>query len=795
MITHALDALTGAVASRRGKWIALALWLLVVVVLTLVAPKLADHYANNTTQLPGGDPSQVARRLQLAKFPSQEGAPAIVVFSDRGGLTADDQARARQVSDWLRSAARPAGVDGVVSIFTTPGAAGQLVSPDGTTMTMVVAIGADAVVPNVVKAMRAYLVPVTHGSSLRAYVTGPAGLFADTLSVFTSGNLDLTLATLVLVLVLLLIVYRSPLLPLLPVLAVGLALQVATALLGYAAQTGIFGVSQQADSIATVLLFGAGTDYSIFIASRFREELRHTPDKYQAMRTTMRAVGEAITSSAGTVILALLTLTLAALSLYSSLGPTMAVTIAVMLVAGLTLVPALLVTVGRAAFWPFTPRFEPDRAARRDQEPRGFWGWLGSWTARHRVAATAGSLVLLAVLALGNIGIVRSYNFLTAFRVATDATTGYQVLRDHFPAGTLAPTTAVIELAGSDPDVYSHLVELDAVTAAIAADPHVARVEGPTRPAGGAPTTPPAALQAEIAMVPASVRAAIRSGQVGPPVDPRLAPAIAAYAATVPYVSTDGTTVQLSVVFVDDPYAQGAIGEIARVRAAARTALNANGLGGGGTSATVALAGQTAELADTQADNARDTRLIVPVTLALVGVVLALLLRSLIAPLYLLAAVTLNFFAAIGICGLVFQRVQGQDGVYYAIPLYTFIFLVALGADYTIFLMSRVREEAGRHGLEAGTPLAVSATGGVITSAGVILAGTFAVLTTLPLTLLYQFGVCVAVGVLLDTLVVRGLFVPGVVLLLGRWNWWPGRDPDMTRERGARALEDSGGER
>ena len=168
--------------------------------------------------------------------------------------------------------------------------------------------------------------------------------------------------------------------------------------------------------------------------------------------------------------------------------------------------------------------------------------------------------------------------------------------------------------------------------------------------------------------------------------------------------------------------------------------------------------------------------------LILVGIVLALLLRSLIAPLYLLGAVTLNFFAAIGVCSFFFQRIQGQDGFSYAIPLYTFIFLVALGADYTIFLMSRVREEARKQGLEKGVPYAVSRTGGVITSAGLILAGTFAVLTTLPLNILYQLGICVAVGILLDTFVVRGLLVPSVVLILGKWNWWPGKLADGQTE-------------
>jgi putative drug exporter of the RND superfamily len=205
-------------------------------------------------------------------------------------------------------------------------------------------------------------------------------------------------------------------------------------------------------------------------------------------------------------------------------------------------------------------------------------------------------------------------------------------------------------------------------------------------------------------------------------------------------------------------------------------ALSDNGLtGNSATTATGYIPGQTALLADTLQYNQRDTYLIVPSVLVLVGIVLALLLGSLVAPLYLLGAVTLNFFAAIGVCSFFFQRIQGQDGFSYAIPLYTFIFLVALGADYTIFLMSRVREEARKQGLEKGVPYAVSRTGGVITSAGLILAGTFAVLTTLPLNILYQLGVCVAVGILLDTFVVRGLLVPGIVLLLGKWNWWPGK--------------------
>jgi uncharacterized membrane protein YdfJ with MMPL/SSD domain len=794
MVTRLLHRLTDAVTSRRGKFIAIVLWVVAVGLFSAFAPRLANVYDNNTQQIPSSDASQVAQRLLLQEFPASRGAPAIIVFTDASGLSAADRAHARAVSDWLTSSARPAGVGQIISIFTVPQAAPQLLSQDGTTMTIVAQLTTaptDAnAISTVIKSMRAEVVSQTSGSTLHGYVTGPAGIVADTITVFAGTDVTLLLATVGLVLILLLVVYRSPLLPLLPLVSVGLVTLVADALLALAARGGLFAVSQQASSIATVLLFGAGTDYTIFIVARFREELRHTEDKHLAMRMTMRAVGEAITSSAGTVILALLTLLLATIGLYSSLGPTLAISIVVMLVAGLTLVPALLAWLGRAAYWPFIPRYQPEQpdhpATLAGASARGFWGRLGAWTARHRVVALVGSTALLGVLALGNLGIVRSYNFLTSFRDQTDATVGYSVLQRHFPAGSLAPTTVLLQLHGSDPNVYHHFAAIDAITAALAREAHVAEVQGPTRPTGHAPSVSPQTLQTEIAMLPDAVKQAIRAGQApqigaapgggaGGAPNPQLLAAIGAYAASVQYISADTTTVQLSVIFTDDPYALPAINRIPGLRAAASRALAASGLGAdAATSATVYLAGQTAQLTDTQADDLRDTRLIVPVTLALVGIVLLLLLRSLIAPLYLLAAVTLNFFAAIGVCSFVFQRVQGQDGIYYAIPLYTFIFLVALGADYTIFLMSRVREEGRRRGMEAGVPVAVANTGGVITSAGLILAGTFAVLTTTPLTLLYQFGVCVAVGVLLDTFIVRGLLIPSLALLLGRWNWWPG---------------------
>ena len=717
MITRILHALTDASTSRRGKFVTLLLWLVIAGTLVSVAPKLATLYDNNIGQsIPADADSQVAQRLLLKEFPTSRGTPAILVFHDPNGLNVDDRIRMKQVSDWLLSQQQPAFVGSVISAFTVPQAISQLISTDGTTMTMIAALNGSASDPSTlhnVQRIRRYLQNVTVQSPLQAYLTGPAGIVADLTGVFSSVDVALLLSTIGLVFVLLIVLYRSPLLALLPLLAVGIALQVVNALLAFGARADLFSVSQMSGQIATVLLFGAGTDYSIFIASRFREELQQTQDKHIAMRTTMRAVGEAIASSAATVILALLTLLLAALGLYTSLGPTLALAIIVMLLAGLTLVPALIVWLGRAAFWPFVPRYQPEQLERitstQTVSLRGFWGRLGQWTVRHRIAAVLGSTLTLAVLALGNLGSQPSFNLLAAVRVPTDSGRGFTLLQQHFPAGTLAPTTVLIQLHGATPDAYQHLAQLDAITVALQQVPGIVTVMGPTRPDGNSSTLDAATLQANIAALPIALRTAIRTGTALPPctssscspATPQFLATLGAYAASTQDISPDNSTLQLSVTLKDDPYSLAAIERIPSLRSALTRALSSNGLGpDAATSASFHLAGQTSLQADTLSYNQRDTLLIVPAVLVLVFLVLALLLRSLIAPLYLLGAVTLNFLAAIGVCSFFFQRVQRQDGFNYAIPLYTFIFLVALGADYTIFLMSRVREEAQRRGLE-----------------------------------------------------------------------------------------------
>ncbi len=760
-MARVLCKVTDSCVSRKGKFVTLGLWLLLAGGLSPQAAGLSRLYDQSlTSQLPRNAPSQQALRLARTEFPEAPGATALVVLLDPDGLSLADRRTASRVSEWL------GGADGrevsqVLSVYNTPQAGAQLISPDGTTMLIVAVLRTavyDARTGNSVANIRRHLRDATAGTRLRAYVTGPAAIAVDAGAVFRSVDLQLLLATVGLVLVLLVLLYRSPLLPLVPLLSVGVVVSAVQGLLAVAAARGLIAVGQMPANIATVLLFGAGTDYTLFIISRYREELRVEADRHLAMKKTMRAVGEAIASSAGAVLLAILTLLLATLGLYTSLGWVLATAMAVMLVAGVTLVPALLVTFGRVAFWPYVPRVGDSTRSGR----QGLWFAVGRVSAaRPRLVASAG-LATLAMLSLGNLSGQQSFSLLGAFRAPTEAAAGFDVLRRHNPPGTIDPTNLYIQL---DRPVYERLTAIDQAVSSAASVPGVAAVRGLTRPDGKPPVLSPAQLEAYAGELPNDVLSGRSPAPPGLPVQERLA--LGLLSAGRQFVSTDELVTKLTVVFGDDPYGLAAIQRIEQLRHVVQNSVFASGVKG-----QVLVGGQTAALADTMAASRRDTAIVIAAVLAVVGLVLAVLLRSLVAPIFLLAVLTLNFLAVIGAAALV-GRWAGNDGINYAIPLYTFVFLVSLGADYTIFLMSRVREEVRLLGTRPGVAIAVGRTGGVISSAGLILAGTFSVLAGLPLTVLFQLGACVAAGVLLDTFLVRPFIVPGLVIWLRRWAWWP----------------------
>jgi putative drug exporter of the RND superfamily len=442
-----------------------------------------------------------------------------------------------------------------------------------------------------------------------------------------------------------------------------------------------------------VLVFGAGTDYALLLTARYREELRRHEDRHTAMAVAIRRAGPAIVASAGTVIVSLLTLSLATLNSTKSMGPVLAIGVAVALASMMTLLPALLVVTGRWVFWPVKPAFgTPEPTA------TGFWARLGRRIARRPRGVWVGTVIVLGAMAAGLAGLHASgLTAAESFRGTPDSVAGQTVIDAHFPAGAGQPVQ-VFGNPGAGPQLAAALKSVSGLTAV------------------GAPQT------------------------------------VAGHA----YVEATLTTA---------PDSQAAYVTIDRARDAVHAIPGAHALVGGNTAINL----------DVQRAAAHDRTLIIPITLAVVFVILMLLLRAFVAPVLLIATVVLSFAAALGVSALFFNNVFNFGAEDTSFPLFVFVFLVALGIDYNIFLMTRVREEAQRHGPRTGAVTGLAATGGVITSAGAVLAGTFAALGTLPVTFLTELGFAVAFGVLLDTIVVRSVLVTALNLDLGRWVWWPSR--------------------
>ncbi len=774
-----IHAITDFSASRRGKWIILALWLLITGIVVPLAPQLSSVTSNDESSfLPSGAESTRVAELVKQEFPSN-GTPAILVLRDASGLSNSDLANARQISDWLVSGKAGSNVQGVVSIFTVPQARDRLVSADNTTMTMVVNItGEPASDPYTatIARIRDYTKPFDTGA-LQVKVSGPGGLLADLLKVFQRIDGFLLLVTAGLVLVLLVVIYRSPVVAMVPIFSVGWVFSLASGIGALLAEHAGLLVNGQATGIMTVLLFGAGTDYCLFISSRYREELSRTEDKHEAMRNAMRGVGEAILSAAGTILIATLALLLAVLRSNQALGPLLAIAIGVMLLASLTLVPAVLTILGRRAYWPFVPRFDPRHASAVVNHR--VWSRIAGVVSRRPGRVLGATLVVFLAMALGVLGLRQDFDTVSSLPAGTDSRAGFELLRQGFPPGELAPTEAYVILPqGSSVYDSANLKAIDAVTASLANQPGVSSVSGPSQPFGSDAQVGVQQVESAYNALPDQVRQAIRSGSSsGAPSsanDSNSAQGQAAgvFAASQSFVSPDGRVAQITVVLKENPYSLTAIDQIPSLRNAARQAAEQAGLQPG----SVLIGGPTATNYDTKVANDRDERVVIPLILLAIAVVLGLLLRSIVAPLYLLATSVLTYFSTLGISTLVFEHLLGQPGVSSSVPFYLFVFLIALGVDYNIYLMARVREETRREGLHTGTAHALARTGGVITSAGIILAGTFAALMTLPLQALFQLGFAVSIGVLMDTFIVRSLTVPAIVLLLGRWNWWPSRD-------------------
>jgi RND superfamily putative drug exporter len=676
--------MVGIPAGRRTKWLVLVFWLVVVALAGPLSGKLTGVEKNDAQSwLPPAAESTQALALR-SKVVSPNVFPAVVVYDRPAGLTAADKAKA------AADAKRFAGVAGVVQGQVT----GPFVAHDGKAIETIVPVNLGHEGWNNAGPAADSLRSIASGSQgLTVHIAGPLGYAADSGKAFKGIDGVLLFSALAVVIVLLLITYRSPSLWLLPVISAGVALTTSQAVIYLLAAHAGLTVNAQSAGILDVLVFGAGTDYALLLTARYREELRRHQDRHAAMRVALRRAGPAIVASAGTVILSLLTLSLAELNSTKGLGPVLAIGVGVALLSMMTLLPALLVITGRWVFWPAKPGY-----GSAEPTTRGFWARTGRRIAVRPRMVWITTALILGVMALGLTGL--KANGLTnaqSFRGHPDSVAGQTVLDQHFPAG-----------AGQPVEVFGNEASGAQLAAALRAVPGITGVTSPVTQAGHA------------------------------------------------YIEATLTSA---------PDSQAAYSTIDRIRTAVHAVPGSDALVGGNTAINL----------DVQRAAAHDRDLIIPIVLVVVFVILALLLRALVAPIMLIATVVLSFAATLGVSALFFDHVFNFGGADTSFPLFVFVFLVALGIDYNIFLMTRVREEAQRHGARTGALTGLAATGGVITAAGAVLAGTFAVLGTLPVTFLTELGFAVAFGVLLDTLVVRSVLVTALNLDLGRWVWWPSR--------------------
>ncbi len=561
--------------------------------------------------------------------------------------------------------------------------------------------------------------PEKSPEGMQTFVTGPAGLAADLTSAFAGIDGILLLVALGAVFVILLIVYRSLLLPIAVLITSVFALCAAILLVFGMAKLGWIQLNGQSQGILSILVIGAATDYALLYVARFREALTHTTNRTAAVLTAWKASVEPIVASGATVIIALLCLLFSDLNSNKALGPVAAAGILCSLFAALTLLPAVMALLGRAAFWPFRPKLVP--ADQREPElvtglegQKGIWRATGSLVSRRPRIVWIASVLLLLVASAGILqlkanGVPQTDVILTA----SNAVDGQDALARHFDAGSGSPAVVVADEGKAD-EVLAKVKAADGVGDAYL----LAQGSVPITGAPGAPSEPD-----------------VREGKV-------LINATLNYAADSIEAEDVVKTLREDVKAVDPAALVG---------------------------------GVTATALDTNTTAQRDLVIIIPVVLVVILFILMLLLRSVLAPVLLVLSVVLSYGAAMGVSALVFNNLLGFPGADATVPLFGFVFLVALGVDYNIFLMSRVREESLKHGTRPGILRGLSVTGGVITSAGVVLAATFAALSIIPIMFLVQLAFIVAFGVLLDTVLVRSLLVPALAYDIGPRIWWPSK--------------------
>jgi putative drug exporter of the RND superfamily len=761
---HAIFGGIGAFAVKF-RWVVIAAWLIAAFAVPHFLPSLNSvTQGNNSAFLPASAPSEKAAQL-AAPFGSTNLIPVPVVAAvSQGTLSTADTA-------WLASLQHDLGsVPTVVSVRDLGRSADQ--QAEQLQVLSNVGGGDQAGQTTLIKDLRAQITKAGPPAGLQVHLAGDIAINVDQQTKSgTTGN-QVELLSALFILVLLLLIFRSLLAPLITLLPAFLAVAISGPLVGEAAHAGLK-VSQLAQLLLIVLVLGAGTDYGLFLVFRVREQLRDGADPKDAVRSALTRVGETITFSAATVIAALLSLLVATFQIYSQLGIPLAIGIGTMLLAGLTLLPALLAVFGRAAFWPSKTRAGTGKA--------GLWGRVATRIVRRPAIPLTIGVVVFGALAVA----------VTAYQpggfggtinapAGTDSAAGTALLSKHFPISSANPTNLVYKL--SQP-VWNDTGPVATATSQLSASGLFTGVTGPLNPAGVTLTgTQYSALHAALGNP--AVLPAVPTGNSKIPLA-----GYEAYRATAQYVSPDGLTIQYETgLKAGDPSTTAAMNAVPSIRAEAATVAKTLG------ASQYGVGGEAPAFYDISAISDSDLLRVFPVAIIVIGLLLCIVMRSLIAPLYLIASVGLSFAAALGLSVVIFIKLGGSGGLTFILPFLMFIFLLALGEDYNILVMSRIREEAHHLPLREAVAKAVGATGTTVTSAGLVLAGTFSVFALVGGrgsggSQIRDVGVGLALGILMDTFIVRTILVPCTVVLLGRWNWWPSKLGQVDAKPGGEGTE------
>lgn len=737
-------------------------WVVVAVLAATFLPSIASvERGSNSQFLPSSAPSSRASVL-AAPFQSDSSSQATFVAATKDGrpLTAGDDAAIGRAESAMR---RVPKVSGVVDLGPSPNgrARSALVEVDFSTS------HGGKEITTAVSDLRAAFATAGAPAGLAMHLTGSLAQSADEQSQSNHIQTLTEVLSILFIVVLLLITFRALLAPVIALFPSIVALFVAGPVVALSSHIGVQ-VSDLTPILLTVLMLGAGTDYGLFLIFRLREELRRGRSVQDGVAVALCKVGESITFSGFTVMAALAAVVVSAFGLYQGLGPALAVGIGVALAANLTLLPALLAVFGGATFWPRTPVPGPMR--------HGAWGRIAA-----RVVARPITTLVIGVVIFGGLSLTMFAYTPTGFGdqsapSTSDSARGQALLAANYPSAQSNPTSVLLRLPSS---IWTDPSLLTRIQTELQRTGEFRQVEGPLD-FNGHSVTPTALAAAHDAL-------STRGPAADLPLQPPRGTAISAlvydaYRSTAQTISPDGRTLQYETELAAgralSPAAAAAIPAVRVAVANVTRSVGANASGVNGYAATAADVGSI---------STSDLKHIVPIVLLVLALLLAIVLRSLIAPLYLVASVGLSYLASLGLCVLVFQFVKGHSGINFVLPFFMFIFILALGQDYNILVMTRIREEAQRAPLRVAVSRAVEATGTTVTSAGLILAGTFGVLTATGDTQVQEIGLGLAAGILLDTFFVRTLLVPSVVVLLGRWNWWPSA---LARQGGTSQTDD-----